>query len=75
LGVPPNICEKTPTADLEDHNPQQPDEASLGMTYEQIDDYLQGKRIDTEVQQKLEQRYRVTEHKRQLPVTPYCDWY
>jgi len=75
LGAPANICHKIPTADLEDHNPQQPDELSLGMTYNQIDDYLQGKMIEKKVQCVLEHRYQSTKHKRRLPITPACDWY
>lgn len=75
LGAPAHICNKTPTADLEEYNPQQPDEVSLGMTYDQIDNYLQGKMIDEKIQRSLEQRYQSTKHKRQLPITPACDWY
>ena len=33
-----------PTADLEDDKPQLPDEEALGVTYDQIDDYLEGKK-------------------------------
>ena len=74
LGAPNSLVIKTPTADLEENNPQQADEDSLGITYDQIDDYLEGKAIDSDAQQKLEQRYRQTEHKRQTPVTLYCNW-
>ena len=74
LGAPDNLVNKTPTADLEEHNPQQADEDSLGITYDQIDDYLEGKDISSDSQLQLEQRYRQTEHKRQGPVTLYCSW-
>jgi len=74
LGAPDNLVNKTPTADLEEHNPQQADEDSLGITYDQIDDYLEGKEISSDAQLQLEQRYRQTEHKRQGPVTLYCSW-
>jgi len=74
LGAPDFLVIKTPTADLEENNPQQADEDSLGISYDQIDDYLAGKAIDSDAQQQLEQRYRQTEHKRQGPVTLYCDW-
>jgi NAD+ synthase len=74
LGAPENLVKKVPTADLEEQNPQQADEDSLGLSYEQIDDYLEGKAIDVDAQQQLEQRYRQTEHKRQGPVTLYCQW-
>lgn len=74
MGAPDYLVYKTPTADLEENNPQQADEDSLGVTYDQIDDYLEGKVICSEARQKLEQRYRQTEHKRQGPVTLYCNW-
>lgn len=75
LGAPEHLVTKTPTADLEDDNPQQPDEESLGVTYDQIDDFLEGKVIDADAAANLERRYAITEHKRQGPVTIYCDWY
>ena len=74
VGAPDCLVHKTPTADLEEDNPQQADEESLGITYDQIDDYLEGKAVSSDVKQKLEQRYRQTEHKRQGPVTLYCNW-
>lgn len=74
MGAPEQLVKKTPTADLEEHNPQQADEDSLGITYDQIDDYLEAKAIEPGAQEKLEQRYIKTEHKRQGPVTLYCDW-
>jgi NAD+ synthase len=74
LGAPENLVKKIPTADLEEHNPQQADEESLGLSYDQIDDYLEGKAIDATAQAQLEQRYRQTEHKRQGPITLYCQW-
>ena len=74
IGAPDCLVYKTPTADLEENNPQQADEDSLGITYDQIDDYLEGKAIDRVAQQKLEQRYLQTEHKRQGPITLYCNW-
>ena len=74
IGAPDCLVHKIPTADLEENNPQQADEDSLGVTYDQIDDYLEGKVISREAQQALEQRYRDTEHKRQGPVTLYCNW-
>ena len=74
VGAPDCLVHKTPTADLEEDNPQQADEESLGITYDQIDNYLEGKALSSDVKQKLEQRYRQTEHKRQGPVTLYCNW-
>lgn len=75
LGAPSVLYEKAPTADLRDDMPGRPDEDELGMTYREIDLYLEGKEVDAEIREKLEKRYRMTEHKRQLPVTPYDTWW
>lgn len=75
LGAPSLLWEKVPTADLLDGEPGQTDEASLGMSYEQIDAYLAGSPVDEATADGLERRYRATEHKRRLPVTPDDDWW
>jgi NAD+ synthase len=75
LDSPARLYEKAPTADLLDDNPGQTDEANLGLTYAQLDDYLEGKEIDAAVAEKIEARYRATEHKRRTPVTPFDDWW
>ncbi|WYP24855.1 ammonia-dependent NAD(+) synthetase [Alkalihalobacillus sp. FSL W8-0930] len=75
LGAPEHLYTKEPTADLEDDQPGLPDEQALGMTYDQIDDYLEGKKIDTQIAAALEERYKKTEHKRQLPATIYDTWW
>lgn len=62
---------KVPIADLEENKPQQPDEVALGVTYEQIDDYLEGKTIDSSAQERIENWFLKTQHKRQLPITVY----
>ncbi len=54
MGAPARLYEKVPTADLEDLRPLYPDEASLGMSYEQIDDYLEGKSVDAQIAKRLE---------------------
>ena len=74
LNAPEHLVKKVPTADLEEDNPQQADEDSLGLSYDQIDDYLEGKVIEVSAQKALEQRYLQTEHKRHGPVTLYCNW-
>jgi NAD+ synthase len=68
LGVPEVFTTKKPTADLLDAKPGQADESELGITYQQIDDFLEGKNIADETAEKLEQRYLVTQHKRSVPV-------
>lgn len=75
LGAPRETWQKVPTADLEDDRPGLPDEVALGLTYTQIDDYLEGKAVAPEVAQKLERLYRVTRHKRAVPVTPFDGWW
>ncbi|MCM1012598.1 MULTISPECIES: ammonia-dependent NAD(+) synthetase [unclassified Brevibacterium] len=75
LGAPEHLTTKTPTADLLDEDPGQTDESSLGLTYEQIDDFLEGNEIDAEAAQRLIDRYRATEHKRRTPVTPTDNWW
>jgi NAD+ synthase len=70
LGAPLSLVNKTPTADLEDLIPGRPDEDALGFTYEQIDDFLEGKSVPDDIAEAIIHRYRITEHKRQLPLTP-----
>lgn len=70
LGAPRHLVEKVPTADLEDSAPLRPDEEAFGTTYEQIDDFLEGKQIDTEAEQIIMRFYHNSSHKRALPVTP-----
>ena len=75
LGAPDRLWQKFPTADLLDGIPGQSDEDSLGVSYTQIDDYLSGKSIDEAAAENLERRYRASEHKRHLPVTPTDTWF
>ncbi|SEH60814.1 NAD+ synthase [Rheinheimera pacifica] len=71
LGAPDILVEKTPTADLECMAPQKADEAALGLTYEQIDDFLEGKAVAADVSEKLIGIYLKTQHKRQPIPTIY----
>ena len=71
LGAPENIIRKTPTADLESLNPGLSDEAVLGLSYDQIDDFLEGRSIDTEAANRIIDIYRRTQHKRQPIATIY----
>ncbi|MCR6096198.1 ammonia-dependent NAD(+) synthetase [Salipaludibacillus agaradhaerens] len=75
LEAPEILYTKTPTADLEDEQPLLSDEQALGMTYDQIDDYLEGKELPEDIKKNLERRYKLTEHKRQLPVTLFDYWW
>lgn len=70
LGAPDALVFKTPTADLENLAPQKPDEEAFGISYEQIDDFLEGKPVDPQVHQRILEIYLRTAHKRALPVSP-----
>lgn len=65
LGAPGQLIAKAPTADLESLDPAKPDEEALGLSYDQIDDFLEGRATDPEVGEKIINIYRRTEHKRQ----------
>ncbi|MCT8986913.1 ammonia-dependent NAD(+) synthetase [Shewanella phaeophyticola] len=71
LGAPDLLVNKAPTADLEDNKPQLADEVALGLTYDQIDDFLEGKDVPQTVEDKLVGIYKRTQHKRQPIPTIY----
>src|SRR3954469_585347 len=75
LGADERLYLKVPTADLLDQKPGQADETELGITYDELDDYLEGKPVSKEAAEKIEQRYLMTEHKRQLPATMFDEWW
>jgi NAD+ synthase len=75
LGAPASVWQKVPTADLEDDRPALPDEVALGLTYRQIDDYLEGIDIAPDAAERLESSYLATRHKRAVPVTPLDGWW
>lgn len=75
LGAPERFFEKVPTADLLDGNPGQSDEANLGLTYRDIDAYLEGEEIDAEVAERIGARFLQTRHKRAVPVSMFDDWW
>lgn len=75
LDCPAHLYEKVPTADLEEDKPGLSDEDKLGVSYQSIDDYLEGKDIPEEDRQTIEDWYKQTEHKRHLPVTPFDDFW
>ncbi|GHP15237.1 NH(3)-dependent NAD(+) synthetase [Lentilactobacillus fungorum] len=71
LGAPKHLYEKTPTADLEDNRPALPDEVALGVTYQDIDNYLEGKAVSQKAAETIESWYDKTEHKRHTPINVY----
>lgn len=75
LDCPVHLYDKVPTADLEEDRPSLPDEVALGVTYEQIDDYLEGKEIPEQARETLEGHYKRSMHKRHLPITVFDDFW
>lgn len=79
LGAPDSTWQKVPTADLEEDRPALPDEEALGVTYTQLDDYLESTNgaadIDPQVAEHIEKLWFRSRHKRHLPVTPHDDWW
>ncbi len=75
LGAEERLYMKVPTADLLDNKPQQADETELGISYDTIDDYLEGRKVDPEAALKIEKQYLKTEHKRQMPASIHDNWW
>ncbi|WP_412031175.1 ammonia-dependent NAD(+) synthetase [Halomonas sp. LR3S48] len=70
LGAPEELVNKAPTADLESLAPQKLDEVALGVTYEEIDDFLENRDVSERAFDTILTTYRRTTHKRQLPIAP-----
>ncbi|MDF7639376.1 ammonia-dependent NAD(+) synthetase [Lactobacillus sp. ESL0791] len=75
LHCPEHLYMKAPTADLEEDRPALPDEQALGVTYEEVDDYLEGKDVPAKAAQRIEQLWLKSEHKRHLPITVFDDFW
>ncbi|MBS4175862.1 ammonia-dependent NAD(+) synthetase [Bacillus sp. FJAT-49736] len=75
LDCPEHLYLKTPTADLEDERPQLPDESALGISYDEIDDFLEGKEVSKQAEETIEALYKKSAHKRHLPVTVFDDFW
>ena len=75
LGTPERLWSKPPTADLLDENPGQLDEVEMGISYVQIDDYLEGQDIDPEAAEHLEKLYLGSRHKRTTAPSHLDDWW
>ncbi|MDN4494936.1 ammonia-dependent NAD(+) synthetase [Ureibacillus aquaedulcis] len=75
LGCPEHLYLKTPTADLEEDRPALPDETALGVTYDVIDDYLEGKEVPEAARKIIEGHYLKSQHKRHLPITIFDDFW
>jgi NAD+ synthase len=75
LGAEESLYLKVPTADLLDTKPGQADETELGITYDELDDYLEGKVVLPQIAEKVEKRYLLTQHKREMPATLFDEWW
>ena len=73
LGVPNTIIEKAPTADLECLSPGRSDEEALGLSYDQIDDFLEGRMVPDKINTKIIEIYNQTQQKRKAILTLYAD--
>ncbi|MUJ25156.1 ammonia-dependent NAD(+) synthetase [Aliivibrio fischeri] len=71
LGAPDQLVKKVPTADLEELAPQKADEDALSVSYDQIDDFLEGKKIDADAEARLIKIYQMSQHKRKPIPTIY----
>lgn len=73
LGAPDFLVNKVPTADLESLSPMRPDEDAFGVSYADIDDFLEGKVVSQHAFEAITRHWRASGHKRALPVTPAGD--
>ncbi|MGX7148315.1 ammonia-dependent NAD(+) synthetase [Enterococcus ureasiticus] len=75
LGSPAELYTKIPTADLEDDKPLVADEVALGVTYDDIDDYVEGKAVSDKAKETIEGWYNKTQHKRHMPISIFDDFW
>ena len=73
LGAPEHLITKIPTADLESDRPLLYDEEALGVTYDAIDDFLEGKEVSAKDYETIVGWYDRTQHKRDLPYNRYTN--
>lgn len=66
---------KVSTADLLDESPLKADEEELGISYDALDDYLEGKQVPEDIAKKIETIFRRSMHKRHTPATMFDDWW
>lgn len=67
LKVSDRIISKPPSAGLWKG---QTDEGELGITYQEIDNYIEGKTVSESVKSKIEELMKKSEHKRNMPRIP-----
>ena len=67
LAIPPRIIDRPPSAGLW---PGQTDEAELGLTYAELDEYLASGEGRPEAVARIDRLHQASKHKRRLPATP-----
>ena len=72
LGAPDLLINKAPTADLEELDPGKKDEDALGLSYDELDDFLEGKPVSKKVEETIIAIYLKTQHKR-MPIPTIYD--
>lgn len=70
LGAPDWLVNKIPTADLEELQPGKPDELAYGVSYAEIDAFLQGQPVNETAKHRILNAYNASVHKRRLPLAP-----
>ncbi|MEO9327899.1 ammonia-dependent NAD(+) synthetase [Gordonia aurantiaca] len=75
LGAPQRLWGKVPTADLLDEKQGQTDEEELGLGYDHIDDYLEGRAVPDDVAERIEAAWHRNRHKRTTPVEVDDTWW
>ena len=50
-------------------------EVALGMTYDQLDDYLEGKSVDPAIAERIETIFKRSRHKHHMPASLYDEWW
>ncbi len=75
LGASEQLWAKVPTADLLDGVPGRTDEDELGITYDEIDDYLEGREVSDAAAEGIEGRFLRSRHKRTTPVSLLDTWW
>ena len=66
-GISDRLAERTPSAGLFEG---QTDETEMGVKYEDLDNYLLGKEIDSKSKERIDHLHRISEHKRAPIPTP-----
>jgi NAD+ synthase len=67
LGIPEEIISKPPSAGLWQG---QTDETEMGVTYQEIDEYILNNNAADSVRRKIESMFAASEHKRKSPPIP-----